>query len=143
MSVMIWALVGGVLIGTASAILLLTEGRVAGVTGIAGAVFDPSTSAGRRQRSLIFLGGLVVGGLLYAQIDPSAFDSAAGRSNLTLIIAGLLVGYGTRLGSGCTNGHGVCGIGRRSPRSVVATLVFLAVGMLSATLYSLGSKGAF
>jgi uncharacterized membrane protein YedE/YeeE len=121
--------VGGALIGLASALYLLADGRIAGVSGIvSGAVrrFDKD-----QRRNIAFLAGLVLG--------PSAFRLAFGRwptvhieaSLWLLALAGLLVGYGTRLGSGCTSGHGVCGLARLSPRSMAAVATFLATGAIT------------
>lgn len=117
------ALGGGALIGVASALLLLAEGRIAGISGItAGVMRLRQTDAGWRW---LFLAGLVLGPVLYglAGGDLSRVHIDAGTG--TLILGGLLVGFGTRLGGGCTSGHGVCGISRFSVRSIVATLLFM------------------
>ena len=121
------ALAGGLLIGTATATLLVLNGRIAGISGILGGLLK-----GNRQDTvwrMAFLSGLVIAPIVYAAFGghlPSvAIESSAGP----LVLAGLLVGFGTRLGAGCTSGHGVCGIGRGSPRSVVATAVFLATAV--------------
>jgi len=121
------ALSGGVLIGIAAALLLWFNGRIAGVSNIAGSVLN--ATRGELLWRLLFLAGLVAGAGAYYFIGGS---SPVGRDNFPgwlLGLAGLLVGYGTSLGGGCTSGHGVCGLGRRSLRSVVATLVFLATGI--------------
>ncbi|MNY48506.1 hypothetical protein D3C86_1838450 [compost metagenome] len=81
------------------------------------------------------MAGLILGGFLLRQISPNFFSNTTMRSPLVLVIAGLLVGYGTVLGSGCTSGHGICGISRFSVRSIVATIVFIAVGMITATVF--------
>lgn len=125
---------GGVLIGLAALLLYATLGRIAGVSGIAfGAL--PSSDPERAWR-LLFLAGLVGGGWLAAAfMDSSPATPAATASALALAIgAGLLVGFGTRVGNGCTSGHGVCGLARRSPRSLASVLVFMALGMATATL---------
>jgi uncharacterized protein len=115
------ALLGGLLIGLASWLLLASLGKVAGISGIASGLL----SAGAAWR-WAFMAGLVGGGALAALwLAPPA---AAMRSPVLLIAAGLLVGFGTVLGSGCTSGHGVCGLGRRSARSLVAVLVFMGTG---------------
>jgi uncharacterized membrane protein YedE/YeeE len=119
-------LLGGLLIGLASALLLLAIGRIAGISGIlAGSLFPPD---GMRGWRLAFLAGLPLGAGLVAWIAPerAAFEitSSAGR----LILGGLLVGFGTQLGSGCTSGHGVCGIARGSRRSLLATAAFMLAG---------------
>lgn len=126
------SLAGGLLIGLASWLLLAALGRVAGITGIAcNALILPGADSGdgreSRAWSLAFLAGLVlVGALAAAWLQVPATPS---RSWALLIPAGLLVGFGTVLGSGCTSGHGVCGLGRRSVRSLVATLVFMSTGV--------------
>lgn len=117
------AAAGGALIGAAAALLWVALGRIAGISGILGGLAGaPSGEAGWR---LAFLGGLVGAPLLYAMAlgRPEAVIAA---DPARLILAGLLVGFGTRLGSGCTSGHGVCGIARLSPRSIAATGVFMA-----------------
>ena len=121
------ALVGGVMIGLAASLLLLTHGRIAGIAGLFGGLFLPGHD-GRSVR-LWFVGGLVLAGVALVRIYPMAF-STSGTPALPLVAAaGLLVGYGTRLGGGCTSGHGVCGISRFSLRSIAATLIFMVVGM--------------
>jgi uncharacterized protein len=124
-----WAapLAGGILIGLASWLLLASLGKVAGISGIASSVFAGDQRSGAWRWA--FLAGLIAGGALFAfWLSPPMI---AQRPLPLLIIAGLLVGVGTVLGSGCTSGHGVCGLGRRSLRSLVATCVFMAVGMLT------------
>ena len=119
------ALAGGALVGLAAAILLLFHGRIAGVSGIAAGLFaKPTEASGFR---LAFLAGLVATGALLARLAPGAFDAGPARSPLLVAGAGLLVGFGSRLGGGCTSGHGVCGIARLSFRSLVATVTFMAV----------------
>jgi uncharacterized protein len=115
--------IGGLLIGTSVWLLLIGLGRIAGVSGIAAAALtEPRESAWR----FAFLLGLVIGGAAFAQLFNVSAESVATMP--WLIAAGLLVGFGTVLGSGCTSGHGVCGLGRRSVRSLVATLTFMASG---------------
>ncbi len=125
-------LLGGVLVGLAASLFLLVNGRIAGISGIVGGALasKPSESAWRYS----FVGGLIAGGVLLWFAMPSAFPdlSAAGGPSIGILaLAGLLVGFGTRLGSGCTSGHGVCGIARFSPRSISATLTFIATGALA------------
>ena len=121
------ALLGGALIGLAASILLVMNGRVAGVSGILAGVVPPRSGDAAFWR-VLFLGGLIVGVLLYlALIDGGATISFDAPLPI-LLAGGLLVGIGTRVGSGCTSGHGVCGIARLSWRSLSATLVFMAVG---------------
>ncbi len=120
------SLLGGVLIGLASALFILTNGRIAGISGILGGLLRPHR--GDIVWRLAFLLGLILApALVYAfmpLVEPT-IDAGTG----TLIAAGLLVGVGTRYGGGCTSGHGVCGLSRLSPRSLVATLAFMASGM--------------
>jgi hypothetical protein len=122
------SLIGGALIGLAAALLLLLNGRIAGVSGILGGLFERGTTD--RSERLAFIGGLILGPVLFAlvlQRPAITIDASA----VTLIAAGLLVGYGTRLGGGCTSGHGVCGVARLSPRSLIATTVFMAAGIVT------------
>jgi len=126
------SLAGGILIGTAAALMLALQGRIAGVSGIAGGILR--AGPGELGWRASFLAGLLVGGAALRVFAPGAFDLGIARSAPSLVIAGLLVGYGTRLGSGCTSGHGVCGISRGSPRSISATLVFMAAGMITVFL---------
>jgi uncharacterized protein len=121
-------LVGGLLIGTASAIYLLAAGRIAGISGIVGNLLGPS-SGPDKIRSALFLLGILIGALVL-QALTSVPAITVNRSVTTLVIGGLLVGFGTRLGSGCTSGHGVCGMSRLSKRSIVATIIFMATAIL-------------
>lgn len=125
-----FGLVGGLMIGSAAAVLLWVNGRIAGVSGIAtGAV---NQRGEERAWRLVWLAALVIGGLLATAIGGGLeFTPRAGFPPALLVTAGLLVGFGTRFGSGCTSGHGICGISRLSPRSLVATAVFMAIGMLA------------
>lgn len=125
------ALLGGSLIGLASAILLLINGRIAGISGIAASAI--AFSKGEKLWKWIFLFGLVAGCALAMQF---AVESPKTPQNSTwvLILGGSLVGVGTVIGSGCTSGHGVCGIGRFSKRSIVATLTFMASAMLTVAI---------
>ena len=129
------ALAGGALIGLAASWLLFAKGRIAGISGIVGGLLGPwgPESAWR----LSFLLGLLAGGGVLVATMPGAIAAPSGRSLAAVAVAGALVGYGTRLGSGCTSGHGVCGLTRFSPRSVVATLTFMATGFVTATLLGL------
>jgi uncharacterized membrane protein YedE/YeeE len=123
------SLVGGALIGLACAVLLLLDGRVAGVSSIIGGSLR---LAGENQlRNLAFLFGLILGPLIY-RLGFGDWPIVHFQSNLwVLALAGLFVGFGARLGSGCTSGHGVCGLARLSRRSIVAVATFLAVGMIT------------
>ena len=120
------ALAGGLLIGLAAALLILLEGRIAGISGIVGGLLQPLRKGDVAWRAAFAL-GLVAAPLLYqalAELPQSRIDTGWA----TLVVAGVLVGFGSRLGSGCTSGHGVCGLSRRSPRSLVATIVFMTAG---------------
>lgn len=119
---------GGLLIGTSAALMLAFNGRITGISGILGGLLDGCE--GRTWRSL-FLAGLVLGGLGLLVVMPQAMPGAAFDSLPWLIGAGLLVGVGTRMGGGCTSGHGVCGISRLSVRSMVATGLFMGAAMLT------------
>jgi len=121
---------GGVLIGLSAAMLMLFHGRIAGISGIFGGVLR--RPSGDTRWRLAFVLGLVVGGLVLGFAAPQWFVVEVERSPLAIIIAGLAVGFGTRLGSGCTSGHGVCGISRFSRRSILATVTFMAVGAATA-----------
>jgi uncharacterized membrane protein YedE/YeeE len=126
------ATVGGLLIGLAAAMLVLLNGRIAGVSGILGdALSRPGKDTIWR---LAFILGLVAAPLLYALVRPVPVPHVA-AGPWTLVLAGLLVGLGTRYGAGCTSGHGVCGLSRLSPRSLVATLAFMVAGF--ATVFAL------
>ncbi len=119
------ALAGGLLIGLAAAVLVLLGGRVAGISGIVGGLLR--TVAGDRAWRLAFLGGLLMSPWVYVLLaGPLQPHIDAGWG--LLLVAGLLVGVGTRYGAGCTSGHGVCGLSRLSPRSAAATAVFMAAG---------------
>jgi uncharacterized membrane protein YedE/YeeE len=120
------ASIGGLLIGLSALLLLLLQGRVAGISGILGGGL-----AFRRGETLwrfAFIAGLIVAPLVYAALLGHLPPLEVTHSAALLVCAGFLVGFGTRMGSGCTSGHGVCGIARLSPRSIVATLVFMATG---------------
>ncbi|RKI64859.1 YeeE/YedE family protein [Corallococcus sp. AB049A] len=128
-------LLGGALIGLSASLLLLANGRVAGISGIAGSLLAPVR--GDVLWRVLFLGGLLTGGLLLAWLRPGSFAPPASLSTGgagLLVAAGLLVGFGSRLGNGCTSGHGVCGISRGSVRSIAATLTFMATAVLTVFL---------
>jgi uncharacterized protein len=123
-------LVGGGLIGVAVSALLLFSGRVAGVSGIIGALLGRSQPGDRAWR-LMFTLGLLVGGAVIALAMPARISLEGVPSWGSVLAAGALVGFGTRLGNGCTSGHGVCGISRMSQRSIAATLTFIGAGMVA------------
>lgn len=128
------AIFGGLIIGAAASALLLLEGRVLGVSGITGRISE--FTKGDTIWRILFVLGSIVGGFIAAQIWPENFSNIIAGSNYTrLAIAGLLVGFGTKMGNGCTSGHGVCGIGRLSPRSLVATMTFMAFGAFTVYIF--------
>ena len=120
-----FGLIGGFLIGTASAIFLLGNGRIAGVSGILGSIVDSLSRVGSVAEGLAFVAGLTGLPVLYVMVADAPTITVTTSAPL-LLIGGLLVGFGTRLGSGCTSGHGVCGVSRLAPRSLVATGLFMA-----------------
>lgn len=127
-------LLGGALIGLAATSLFLLNGRVAGISGILGASLSRETSSEERRWRLSFLVGLIGAGAVFFLLEPDAFAPLPGGSLARAALAGILVGFGTRLASGCTSGHGVCGISRLSMRSVVATVTFIVSGALTVAL---------
>jgi uncharacterized membrane protein YedE/YeeE len=125
----LYPLIGGGIIGLAVSIMLLFNGRVTGISGIvASALSRPSAEGLWRW---LFLGGMIAGGFIMGRLKPEAFANLSGRSTPLIILAGLLVGYGTVMGGGCTSGHGVCGMSRLSVRSLIATFIFMLFGFLS------------
>ena len=121
------AAIGGALIGLAATLLMVLTGRIAGISGILGDLVD--LAGLDRAWRLAFLAGIIAAPLVFAAAGHGLSAPAMPGWSI-VIVAGLLVGFGTRLGSGCTSGHGICGIARLSPRSIAATLVFVAVAML-------------
>jgi hypothetical protein len=117
-------LLGGLLIGLAAAGLLLADGKIAGISGILGRCFRPAS--GDLAWRLAFLLGLPIGSWLMARAIPGPAPFSLSTNAVLLAAGGLLVGYGTQLGNGCTSGHGVCGLARRSRRSLVATITFMS-----------------
>lgn len=125
------SLIGGILIGIATAILILINGRIAGISGILGGLL--ALKKDEISWRLAFIGGISISSLPYLLIHP--LPSIVIKANyIEIAIAGLLVGFGTRLGSGCTSGHGICGVSRLSVRSITATLTFIATGMFTVYL---------
>lgn len=129
-------LAGGVMIGGAAALLFLVHGRVAGISSIVGSLLPPA--ARERGWRVPFLAGLLLAGVIARGLAPGAVGGPV-RALPLVIAAGLLVGYGTRLGGGCTSGHGVCGVARLSVRSLVAVVTFMATGALTVWLARSGS----
>lgn len=124
---MIDSALGGVLIGLAAVGLMHSVGRIAGISGIVGNAMHRSPWA------IVFIVGLGFGGALGFTVGGAELTNQASVDTRALVIGGLLVGLGTRLGSGCTSGHGVCGIARLSMRSIIATVVFMLIGIMTAT----------
>lgn len=121
------SLIGGLLLGTSTVILLLGIGRIAGISGIFSSLLKPKRV---EMWQVLFIAGLIVSPLLYRLVKPLPAIEVSASIPL-LIAAGLLVGFGTRLGSGCTSGHGICGNARLSPRSMAATVTFMLFGILT------------
>ena len=141
MTSILFALAGGALIGLAASLLLLFAGRIAGISGIVGRLLQRSADPGDLGWRVAFVVGLLAGGALVLAVLPEAIAPPPGRSALAVAIAGLLVGFGTRLGNGCTSGHGVCGLTRLSRRSLVATITFMLTGFATATAIGLLTGG--
>ena len=126
------AAIGGALIGLAAVLLMLFTGRIAGISGIAGGLFNPRTDD--RLWRLAFIAGLIAAPLAAALVGHAVPMPQMPASMITIAVAGLLVGFGTRLGNGCTSGHGICGIARLSPRSIAATVVFMVAAIIVVAL---------
>ena len=123
------ALIGGGMIGLSAVILMAFNGRIAGISGVfSGIAFAPR---GDKLWRILFVVGLVIAPLIYQVISGRAPAFNLDANTPLIITGGLLVGFGTRLGSGCTSGHGICGISRLSPRSIVSVLIFMAAGVLT------------
>lgn len=128
----IWSFIGGLMIGSSAALYLLFNGRIAGISGLTAAAFGLSGD-GINAAGITFLCGIMAGAALaFAFVANGTLTVAA--SPIALIIGGLAVGYGTRLGSGCTSGHGVCGLARLSPRSIAATATFMTVAAVTVSV---------
>lgn len=133
-------LIGGVLIGVAAAIMLLGIGRIAGVSGLTARMAGLSQSGPSRSIAALFVLGLMLGGLAtHVLVNP--VETTYPPSAAWLIIGGLITGFGTRLGSGCTSGHGVCGLSRFSARSFVATITFILTGIVTVALVNIFGGG--
>ena len=122
------ALIGGIIIGLAVVIFFLFNGRLVGISGIAANALNQKE---RRIDNILFLVGLIIGPILYSLISNKEINISISNSLPLLIVAGLLVGIGTRISGGCTSGHGISGIGRFSLRSIIATIIFMVVGILT------------
>ena len=121
--------IGGALIGLAAALLLALNGRIAGISGIVGGLLPPR--AGDMGWRLLFVAGLALGALVVRVFTGEPLAAPAGTSSFMLVLGGLLVGFGSRLGAGCTSGHGICGLARFSPRSMVAVATFMGSAMIT------------
>jgi len=126
------AAIGGVLIGLSAVLLMLFTGRIAGISGIFGGLLNPQTSD--RAWRVAFIAGLIAAPAIAALAGYPVSMPQMPSSYITIIVGGLLVGFGTRLGSGCTSGHGICGIARLSPRSIAATGVFMLAAIVVVAL---------
>ncbi|KTE07071.1 YeeE/YedE family protein [Sphingopyxis sp. H115] len=133
----IQGLAGGLLIGISAAILLLGNGRIAGVSGLGARALGIADTGAPRAMAAAFIIGLPVGAALVALL-LGGVETRYPAATWQVAVGGLLVGYGTRLGSGCTSGHGVCGMARLSPRSIAATLLFMASGITTVALMRTG-----
>jgi len=129
------ALLGGALLGAAALILLKFNGRIAGISGIVKNIFKSNNDNGWRY---CFIAGIILSPL-FLKINDHENEITLGASWTVIIIAGLLVGLGSALGSGCTSGHGICGLGRLSKRSIIATLTFMSTAVL--TVFVMGFRG--
>ena len=123
------ALFGGLLIGVAVSLMLLFNGRVTGISGIVNGIITPQK--GDTVWRIFFVLGLLLGGLILKILMPGSLLNTLPTSNGVIFLAGLLVGFGTIMGSGCTSGHGICGFSRLSPRSFIATIVFISAGIFA------------
>ena len=126
------AIAGGILIGLGIAVVLIGTGRIAGLSGITAGILRPHSDD--RGWRLSFLAGALAVGAVFEVVAPSTFDAAPPHPLWLVAISGVFVGLGTRIGNGCTSGHGLCGLGRFSKRSLIATCAFFGVGVVTATL---------
>jgi uncharacterized membrane protein YedE/YeeE len=126
------ATLGGMLIGLSASLMLILKGRVTGISGI---FYDSFTPSKENMWKPVFVLGLLLGGFTLKFFYPSSFDISLNLSTTRVIVAGLLVGFGTKLGSGCTSGHGVCGISRFSKRSLIATVSFISAGIITVLVF--------
>lgn len=132
---MLNAIIGGIIIGLAVSLMMLFNGRVTGISGIIGGVIKPHKND--LNWRVTFILGLVFGGFILQFLRPEAFVQISSALPIDYMIAGVLVGFGTLLGNGCTSGHGVCGSSRLSVRSIVATLTFIGFGIISVLIFKL------
>jgi len=123
------SLIGGILIGLSASAMLFFNGKIAGISGIVAGLLSPMEKDNLWRAT--FVAGLLTGGFILRLVSPEAFAINIARSGITFALAGLLIGFGARLGNGCTSGHGVCGVSRFSVRSIIATATFVAIGALT------------
>jgi hypothetical protein len=124
------SLAGGILIGVSASILMYLNGRIAGISGIVSGIFNTHSMQEKAWR-LAFVVGLVSGAFVYAYLFPITIEPREHMTTALLIVGGLIVGFGTAMGGGCTSGHGVCGMSRFSLRSITATMTFLVAGIVT------------
>ena len=132
------SLIGGMLIGFSAVILLITNGRIAGISGIVSRILPPSIHRSELPQGLLFVGGLILAIPTWYFIDGGMPINFVSNNYLVLSMAGLLVGFGAVFGNGCTSGHGVCGISRVSKRSIVATCIFMTTSFITVLLIKHG-----
>jgi uncharacterized membrane protein YedE/YeeE len=141
MDVFLFALLGGLFIGLSAAIYLLYLGRIAGISGMLSAIVSKDDASIKILRMnnypLLFITGIILGSAISFYLFQITFEIRTDFSIPLLVISGLLVGYGTQLGNGCTSGHGVCGIGRKSKRSIISTIIFMIFAMITALISSI------
>ena len=125
------SLLGGGIIGLSAVVLLATQGRIAGISGIVSRILPPSVDKAGLPQGIIFLIGLLLAAPLWFVLTGAASVQMVSSNRLLLVIAGLLVGFGAVMGNGCTSGHGVCGISRGSARSIAATMTFMATAFVT------------
>ena len=125
------SLLGGALIGLSAVVLLASHGRIAGISGIVSRILPPSVDKAGLPQAIIFLIGLLLAAPLWFLLTGAAPVQVVSGNGLLLVIAGLLVGFGSVIGNGCTSGHGVCGISRGSARSIAATMIFMATAFVT------------
>lgn len=124
---------GGLMIGLAAAVMLLGAGRIAGVSGMAARALNITRPGAPWPMAALFVGGLILGAAIF-RLTLGPIEANFPPSTWVLVLGGLVTGFGTRMGSGCTSGHGVCGMSRLSPRSLIATATFIASGMVTVAI---------
>jgi len=130
------SLAGGILIGVSASILMFLNGRIAGISGIVAGIFN-SPSMSEKMWRFAFVVGLIAGAFVYAHFFPVSIEPREHMTTALLVVGGLIVGFGTAMGGGCTSGHGVCGMSRLSLRSIAATMTFLVSGIVTVYVFKL------